>query len=113
MKTSYVKIPSPIIPGHKIYAVVPEWPDYFDQEYEQSQREKANSRYRHGARFGYFDADNQLTDVYILVEHEQGLWSLINSQTYEPWTPPLLIGPFVSEGDLHLLTDGFSNVKPI
>lgn len=113
MRTAIIQVPDPIIPGHKRTEVVPVWPEHFHQELRDSQQEKANSKYPHGSFFGYYNGDNQLTEVYILVEHEQGLWSLINSQSYEPWTPPLLIGPYVADADIHVLNDGYDNLRPI
>lgn len=112
MRTTYCLVPDEINPGHKREMIVPEWDPSFEQEYRDSQLHKASSKYQGGSTmFGYYDGDGQLTEIYVLVECGKGYWQLINSHTYQPWTDPLLLGPYITDNDLDQLTDGYSNMK--
>lgn len=123
MKTNYVEHPHPVIPGTKVLALVPEYDKMHEQEYQDSLRKESESPYQSGeTMFGlYGPADesasgpdgDKLESVYVLFSPMRGYWQLINSQTYERWTDALLLGPYVSEGDLHLLTDNNPDMRLI
>lgn len=113
MRTSYVNEPDKIIPGNKVISLVPEYDKMHEQEYQDSLRKESESPYKSGeTMFGLHDGD-RLESIYVLFSPMRGYWQLINSQTYERWTDALLLGPYVSEGDLHLLTDDNPDMRLI